>query len=343
RAEQERAAHDGLRRGGHVVQRVTATGRVRDQWHTMTRTGVAPRLSQHTAEPYAELHPIDARALGIAPASLTRISNVRGSIVVRALVTDRQRRGSVLAPFHWSDQNASAARVDALIAANVDPISGQPESKACSVKVEPWPAAWFGFALTRKKPGHIPAGYWALARTHFGWRIELADTDSPPDWRSLAGAVLDGPKDADWSLCAVEDQRAGDFRWLAREHDKAMGLLIVSRQPVAASRAFLCEQFESVDGWRAMSLLAGRPPASGADHGRALCVCHGVGSKDIESAIEDEELDSVEAIGRITRAGTGCGSCKPEIARMLHEMRQSTHGRRLRQSPAASIARLEDA
>lgn len=322
---------------------VLNTGRVRDQWHTMTRTGLAPRLSQHIAEPYVEIHPQDARALSIAPATLVRISNVRGAIIVRALLTDRQRRGSVFVPMHWNDQNASAARVGALVAANVDPVSGQPESKACSAKVEPWPAKWFGFAITCDKPEHIPAGYWAVARTRFGWRIELADIENPQDWDGLAGAMLGEPDDADWSISEVQDRGAGDFRWLAHEKGRPTGLLIVSRGPVVASRAFLCDQFESVEHSGAMSLLAGRPPATGLDRGRTICVCHGVGSTDIERALGNEKLDSVDAIGRVTRAGTGCGSCKPEIARVLHDVRQATQGRRSRQSRAIGVARLEDA
>ncbi|MEM9880303.1 MAG: nitrate reductase, partial [Pseudomonadota bacterium] len=89
------------------------TGRIRDQWHSMTRTGLSATLSQHLAEPFVEIHPEDARQAGIKDASLAEISSRTGSVIVRALVTPRQRRGSVFVPMHWTDQFASNGRVDA--------------------------------------------------------------------------------------------------------------------------------------------------------------------------------------------------------------------------------------
>ena len=71
----------------------------------------------------------------------------------------------LFSPIHWTDQNASSARVDTLVPAHVDPLSGQPESKNAAVQIEPWAAAWYGFALMREKRQRVPAGYWALART----------------------------------------------------------------------------------------------------------------------------------------------------------------------------------
>ena len=78
------------------------TGRVRDQWHTMTRTGLRPRLGQHTAEPFVEIHPADAAARGIAPADLVEVTSRAGAVLVRALVTDRVPPGAVFVPMHWS-------------------------------------------------------------------------------------------------------------------------------------------------------------------------------------------------------------------------------------------------
>src|SRR5690606_34472927 len=74
------------------------SGRVRDHWHTMTRTGKAARLSAHMAEPFVEIHPADADALGIRRASLVRLSNRHGTAMVRALLTDRQQRGQLFVP-----------------------------------------------------------------------------------------------------------------------------------------------------------------------------------------------------------------------------------------------------
>ena len=96
---------------------VLNTGRVRDHWHTMTRTGKSPRLSQHLAEPYVEIHPLDAAKLGIADADIVSVSTAYGSILVRALVSARQARGALFVPMHWTDQVSACARVDILVPA----------------------------------------------------------------------------------------------------------------------------------------------------------------------------------------------------------------------------------
>ena len=128
------------------------TGRVRDHWHTMTRTGKAGRLSAHLAEPFAELHPDDAAEKGIRHASLVRLENRQGSVLVRALVTERQQRGSVFVPMHWTDRFSAQGRIDTLVSGQVDPQSGQPALKSAMVAAEPALARRYGFAVSRMRP-----------------------------------------------------------------------------------------------------------------------------------------------------------------------------------------------
>ncbi|MDJ1156995.1 molybdopterin-dependent oxidoreductase [Chelatococcus sp. SYSU_G07232] len=296
---------------------VLNTGRVRDQWHTMTRTGVAPRLSQHIAEPYVELAPEDAGALGIAPAALVSVTSPRGLIVARALVTERQRRGSVFVPIHWTDQFAGNARVDALVAPVTDPLSGQPELKASVARVAPWPATWYGFALATQRPDDMPADYWALARTGRGWRMELAGLDRPADWEALARVLLDDRKGEGLAFASYCDATAGGFRALAMRDGRVVGLLIAAREPVTASRDWLCSSFAAEEPVDVLGFLAGRPGGGCRDQGRKICVCFDVGAATIEEAIRREGLGSVDEVGRATGAGTGCGSCRPEISTIL--------------------------
>lgn len=116
------------------------TGRVRDHWHTMTRTGRSPRLNHHIAEPYVEIRPSDAADLNLRPADLARITSDYGEAVVRVLIADSVRRGDVFVPMHWTAQLSSAGRIGALAAAAVDPISGQPELKAATCAIRPYAA-----------------------------------------------------------------------------------------------------------------------------------------------------------------------------------------------------------
>ncbi len=289
------------------------TGRIRDQWHTMTRTGVAPKLSGHIAEPFAEIAPGDAARLAIAPASLVRIASDGGEIVVRALVTDRQGDGGVFVPLHWTDRFASAARVDVLIASETDPVSGQPETKAAVVSVAPFAARWYGFAVTRCAEARPSTGYWARARIVGGARLELAggaELASRDDLvRDLFGAA---------ETIVVEDGTRHGLRIAAIRDGEVVGLLFVAGEPVAVSRDWIVDRFaaDRLSAAEAITLLAGRPAGATADPGRRVCSCFGVGANQIRAAITGGRR-TVGAIGEALRAGTSCGSCRPEIARLI--------------------------
>ena len=105
------------------------TGRVRDQWHTMTRTGLSPRLCAHSPEPSIEIHPADAEAARLANGGFVKITTRYGSAILKVSFRAGQRRGSVFAPIHWSDATAGHARVGDMVSAANDPFSGQPESE----------------------------------------------------------------------------------------------------------------------------------------------------------------------------------------------------------------------
>lgn len=294
------------------------TGRVRDQWHTMTRTGLATNLSQHIAEPYAEINPVDAMSLGVEAAGLVRLSNARGAVILRAQITERQRRGGVFAPIHWSGQFAAHARVGALVAPVVDPFSGQPESKATPVAVEPlWPE-FYAFALTREKPRDIDCEYWALARIEGGWRIELAGMKALGEPEIFARKVFNLGADAKCEMVAMRDAKDGASRFAAVARGKILGAIFIARAPVDAARAWLCEIFAQ-EGADPLALLAGRPPRACRDPGPKICVCLNVGANSILDAITGKNLNSADAVGEATGAGTGCGSCRPEIERLLGE------------------------
>ena len=294
------------------------TGRIRDQWHTMTRTGVAAKLSGHIAEPFVEIAPADAARLGIRPAGLVSVANGRAAVVVRALITDRQRDGSVFVPIHWTDRFASAGRVDALVAPEVDPVSGQPESKATTVAVMPWPAAWYGFAVTRQPPETIAGDYWARARIVGGERLELAGLDRLQHVTGLVETLFG----AGATLTSVVDGRGGRYRIAAVRDGEVVGLIFVAPSPVEVSRDWIVERFErgAIPASEAGALLAGRPGGAASDPGRKVCTCFGIGVNQIRRAVHGG-CTTVAAIGEKTRAGSNCGSCRPEIGRILAEER----------------------
>jgi assimilatory nitrate reductase catalytic subunit len=298
---------------GAIDQRFTLnTGRVRDHWHTMTRTGKSARLSAHFAEPFAEIHPLDAVGLGIADASLVRLHNAHGGIIVRALLTDRQARGSVFVPMHWTDQFAGSARVDTLVTSRTDPVSGQPALKMARVDIQPFEALWYGFAVLRDRPRRITADYWALARSNGGYRIELAGLHEPDDWAMFAGELFGCGEGA--PLLRYHDARNGQHRMAAFAGDALIGALYIARQPVAVSRSWASEQLSQhfPAAQNRFQLLAGRPGGDMPDKGAIVCSCFSVGRNEIAGAVRGG-CRTVAAIGEALKAGTNCGSCRAEI------------------------------
>ena len=209
------------------------TGRVRDHWHTMTRTGRSARLSAHMAEPFAELHPRDAQRLAIDDAQIVRVANDLGSVLLRARITTRQREGNVFAPMHWSEQFAAAARVNILVPPLTDPVSGQPASKNVAVRVEPLNVAHYVFAVLRERPATPVlaqlAPYWAIAICRQGWRLELALTDEIANWESFAQRLFAAPSALE--LLASHDKRLGNHRVAAFSGSQLVGALFSAPCP----------------------------------------------------------------------------------------------------------------
>ncbi len=283
------------------------TGRVRDQWHTMTRTGLAPRLSKHLAEPFLQIHPGDAAQLGLAPADLARVSSPHGSAILRVLISEDAAPGAPFAPMHWTGETSDAARIGAVIEAAVDPVSGQPESKASAVAIARFDAAWYGFTVARGKP-RAPLPYWARMRTDAGWRMELAGTETPGDWPRFATDLfgLDGtPQD-------YVDAQGGAARFAFYDGDVLEAALFVAKTPVAVSRDHLA----GLIGQPATDALAARPGGNRPDPGPIVCSCMSVGQTAILGAAEAAGGD-LDRVCEATGAGLTCGSCRPEVATLV--------------------------
>ena len=288
------------------------TGRIRDQWHTMTRTGKSARLSAHIAEPFAEIHPRDAIEIGVGDAGLVEIESPHGKVIVRALVTERQTRGSLFVPMHWNDQFAAKARIDAIVTPLTDPISGQPASKNVAVAARLFKAARYGFAVSMARPQRLESAYWALAKADSGWRTELGFDEAEEDWTSWCRATFDIPTHIE--PLGYADRTTGDFRLAFFDGDRLLATLFLARQPVAVARNWAIAQLTAShsDLRKRFALVAGRPGADTPDPGATVCSCFGVGVNQIAGAVRNG-CHSVEAVGKALNAGTNCGSCRAEI------------------------------
>ena len=112
------------------------TGRVKDQWHTRTRTGKVAKLNKTEPEPFLEIHDQDARARGIRDGRPVTLRSARGAARLTARVTRAIRPGVVFAPFHWGPLWNPLSTVNATTTDFFDPRSKEPEIKACAVQVE---------------------------------------------------------------------------------------------------------------------------------------------------------------------------------------------------------------
>jgi len=292
------------------------TGRYRDHWHTMTRTGLSPKLSQHRREPMVEIHPLDAEAHGIDDRDLVRVATPQGDSVFRALVSDGQRRGEIFAPIHWTDRQSSGGRAGLLPRPNVDPHSGQPGFKATPAKIDKLAPEWRGFAIVRAVPERIPALYHTRVRVAHGWLVELAGSG---DTAALANALLPGGERVE-----IADAARGGLRVAVLEGGRLGAALYVTRIGRLPDRDWLIGQL-SGDAVSSVELLAGRPTVPLPDRGQIVCACFDVGMKTIVEAIASQGLISVEAVGQALSAGTNCGSCRPAIQRLIGETKEAAH------------------
>jgi len=300
---------------------VLNSGRIRDHWHTLTRTGRSARLSAHISESFVEIHPQDAAQQSLVDKSLARVVSQWGEVLVRVNVTEHQRQGSIFIPMHWNRQFASAACVDSLINAATDPVSGQPEFKHTPVRIEAYEPEWHGFIMSRRNLSMKNASYWACSRGHGYWKYEIAGTDLPQDWASCARSLLCS---TDQNVGWVEyfDNAAKRYRAARVVDSKLESCLFIGPDINLPPKDYLTDLFlkdELTDRDRS-SLLTGKPYAVAEDRGRVVCACFNIGYNQIIRAIEEKKLLTAEAIGECLKAGTNCGSCVPELKEILKAM-----------------------
>jgi assimilatory nitrate reductase catalytic subunit len=288
------------------------TGRIRDQWHTMTRTGMSQRLGAHLPEPFVEIHPDDASKFGVIDDGFARVTTDYGQCLLKVVVSARQQRGTLFAPIHWSEANASAARVGALVAPFTDPFSGQPESKATPASIAPYEYVFRGFMLSRKQLALPPSLWWVRAAVAGGYGYLFADNADLARWPSWLKSI------AGEDLAEYHDFGGGVYRAASFAGERIETCLFVGPAHDAGDWNVVKNLFAAdrlTDDQRRM-LLSGRSSEGFASTGPIVCACFGVGRNTICDAIAAGARSPAE-IGARLKAGTNCGSCIPELKRLI--------------------------
>ena len=288
------------------------TGRVRDQWHTMTRTGLSPRLGQHMPEPFVEIHPDDAARFTVLDGGYAKLTTDYGACTLKVMVSDRQQCGMLFAPIHWNDATAGFARVGGLVAPFVDPYSGQPENKATPVSIAPVTLEHRGFVLSRK-PLTLPDGVvFARVAVTGGVGYLLADNIDTANWRDWLAPLLGD------DVAIYEDSGRGVYRAVSFAHERIDVCLFVGPAADALSWDAVKALFaaDKIDDEERRLLLSGKAADGAANAGPIVCACFGVGRNTICDAIAAGAGTAAE-IGAELKAGTNCGSCIPELKRLI--------------------------
>jgi assimilatory nitrate reductase catalytic subunit len=283
------------------------TGRYRDQWHTMTRTGLSPKLARHREEPLVEIHPADCEKYGLADGDIARVSTAQGASLFRVASSGGQRPGEIFTPIHWTDQQSTGGRTGTLPRPLTDPYSGQPGFKSTPAKVEKVALDWRGFLiLTGDRPIQPPALWSTRISVAGGALYELGGQGDP--------ALLDSALPKGERIEAIDGAR-GTRRIAISDNGRLIAVLIVTRDGELPARDWLISQLSEAQA--SPYVLAGRAPGAQPDRGAVICVCFDVGLRTIVAAIADQQLTDVAAIGKALGAGTNCGSCRPALARIL--------------------------
>ncbi|ENX27897.1 hypothetical protein F891_01526 [Acinetobacter sp. CIP 101966] len=300
------------------------TGRIRDQWHTMSRTGLSASLSQHRAEPYCELHPQDALKYGLKDAELVEVKSAWGSCVLRVQFSQNMRRGQIFAPIHWNDQFASDARIGKVVNPVVDPISGEPEFKHTPVMIQPFYTQWQGVLYVREgfeqqiQTMIENTVWWSKIQTTQAIRYELADRRRFSDITGQIKSLL-AFDDESFEWLNLEDQTAHISHSVVLQDGQLIASFYIAPAALLPDRDWVAGLFrrERLSALHRKALLAGQAMSMGNSEGPLVCSCFKVGKNRIIQTIKDKNITHEKQVTACLKAGGNCGSCLPEIRGLI--------------------------
>ena len=303
---------------------VLNTGRIRDQWHTMSRTGLSASLSTHRAEPYCEIHPHDALKYGIKDGELVEVKSKWGSCILRATVSDNIRRGQVFAPIHWNDQVASDARIGKVVNPVVDAISGEPEFKHTPVIIHPFYSQWQGVFYVRQGFEKIVQSsiqntvWWTKIITPKAVRYELADRKKFTQTTEQLKELLPF-QDESFEWLNIEDQTAHISHSVVLKDGHLIASLYIAPKALLPDRDWVASLFkrERLSAMHRKALLAGQPMSMANNEGPLVCSCFKVGKNRIIETIKEKNITNEKQVTACLKAGGNCGSCLPEIRGLI--------------------------
>lgn len=302
------------------------SGRYRDQWHSMTRTGLSDRLFRHRSEPLLEIHPGDAAEYNLIDDELAQVKSRYGDYIARVRLTVQQQQGEIFLPIHWNDSYAAHAIVSRLYPAYTDPLSGQPELKRVPVCVKPYPIMWWGTLICRDiitLPQRV-VSWWVRHPMEGLQFIELAGTKKEQILALVR--ILQRRYGSTYVWVINKERRPVESSWMKERNPRA--ILFLEKRPREINLSWFTEKYigqtiatSSVNYFSHFvtnpSLTVAEAATNTAEEDSIICTCFLVSTREIERAIDEKSLTTVVEIGTVLKASTGCGSCIPELKDLL--------------------------
>lgn len=322
------------------------TGRLRDQWHGMSRTGTLPRLFGHVAEPSVQMHPQDMERRQLREGDLVHLTSKRGSIVVPAQASPDLGLNQAFIAMHWGEEYLSGvsstgtrlAGVNAITTSAYCPQSRQPELKHAAVKIIKAELGWTLLAMgwlpeddaLRARDtlrGLMPAFPFAtcvpFGRERSGVLFRAAAYEAPPEEllvRLEAALQLDGPQ-----VLRYADRRRGQrraARLVRHGEDTRLEAFLLGGDTRAESwiRTLLQEERPAQAYGRLLLAPGAKAPVALVSRGKQVCTCFNVGESEILGVLADCEGNDGSRLQQVQdrlRCGTNCGSCVPELKRLV--------------------------
>ena len=308
------------------------TGRSRDQWHTMTRTGNAARLHEHSARCELLVSNKDAMKLSLEDGCLVKLhasvnNDSAAPVILPIRVSRTQRVGEIFAPIHWSKTWSSNVNLTSLFTDARDALSGQPELKHAAVSMEKQVTTMQAKLYSKVELPKIlldqVCEYWTKAKLEHGFLYDMA---------MLGDAI--GSAEAWYQLLSSQLAHGNEFTRLVtpfeinavKTVDEGLSLAMfihsfggnkaeaLNEEAAWVNSLLALEKLEASD----LSALLSKTLNDEFKEGKLICSCHQVREKTIVSAIQDG-ADSVVKLGQVLKCGTNCGSCKSELGSLVEQ------------------------
>lgn len=292
------------------------TGRLRDQWHTMSRTGMAKALNKHTNQFEIHIAPSDAKSLNVQNGDLISATSKLGAFTALARIETAQKIGEVFAPMHWNRAFAQAGGVSNVIESTTDPISGQPATKHSAVALSKVETTGSGFLFLKHgeaKPEWLSNIIHFKTHSDHGelYRLFLTDHETV----SLQNSEEVSPIDTKTgNACWATGDDSGLTAWL-RVTNATCEWPDLDFLDFAANTAFaeIDREALSLGQSEDMALL-----------GNIVCTCFQVTDRQIEQFFANNPEGSVKELQAELKCGTNCGSCLTEVKEFAAKFKSDT-------------------